>query len=116
MREEIPSYIWDGLRGARLLNGKLEISGYYDEDYESLWEHIMETVVIPVLTRRGYDYYHWLGIWAVRYGKYRNRNRYFDGYDPLTANRPDELTTRQQLAIMKFYIMRRYHSGFPAEN
>jgi hypothetical protein len=113
--EEIPTYIYEGLLGARLKNGQLFIRGYADEDYEDLWTLIMEEVIAPALRRRGDDYFHFLGVWAVRYGKHRANARYFDGYDPLTANRPEELTTRQQLAILRHYIYRRYHSGYAAE-
>lgn len=105
--------IHTGLIGSRIQNSLLVIRDYEPEDYEMLWKLCMEGVIIPMLNRRGLDYYFWLGDWAHRYHRKRNNSRYYAATsDPLIQNRPEELCVQQQLAIIKFYIMRRVNSGY----
>lgn len=106
--------IYESLKGSRINDaGELTISDFTADDYEELWSLILESIVAPSL--RGKDFYHWLGAWAVRYrNQRRHTNVYYETalYDPLTQNQPDELNTRQQLAVMKFFIGRRRFSVF----
>ena len=112
---------WHSLVGSKINSGgELTIYDFEAEDYEELWSVLMEDIVVPSL--KGRDYYDFLGDWAVRYLKARGRRKQFDEllltYDPLTQTRPDELNTRQQLAIIKFFMKRRRYSGYKyaAEN
>lgn len=104
---------YEALLGSRINNGgELMIPGFKEDDeYEELWSYLMESIVIPSL--RGREYFHWLGTWATRYGIKRGADNFYSGnYDPLRHNRPDELNTKQQLAIIKFFISKRRYSGY----
>lgn len=110
-RKDQIAELYDSLLGSRLVDGQLVIPGYTEPDYEELWEYLMTELVIPLL--RGRDYYYWLAAQAARYRKNRRLGEWERAYyDPLTQNRPEELTTRQQLAVIKFYLKRRRYSHY----
>jgi hypothetical protein len=106
------SEFYASLKGSRInIAGELVIDDFEPGDYEMLWNLIMETIVIPYLRDR--DYYHWLGVWAVRYGKKRMGARFYpETYDPLTRERPENLNVQQQLAIIKHFITKRKYSYY----
>lgn len=102
--------VYESLKGTKIKHSRLTIRDFEPADYEELWNYLLEEVIGPILD--GEDYYAWLQKKALAYLRFRCANRYYgeEVYDPLTACRPEDLDTRQQLAIIKFYLYRTSYS------
>lgn len=98
-----PDELYTGLIGGRVKNHELAMPGFTEVDYEDLLLLIVESVEEHI----GPDYYEFLARRARQYHRERAKKRtYEDFYDPLVERSPEELTVRQQLAILKHFIGR----------
>jgi hypothetical protein len=105
--------IHDSLKGSKVNpDGALTIPGFRSQDYEELYDYLMEEVILPRMDGR--DYFRWLHTKALAFYHYRLKRRFYepDEPDPLSTTNPEDLSTRQQLSIIKFYVYRKRYSKY----
>lgn len=101
--------IYDQLKGTRVRNNQLTIPDFTYEDYENLLELLLDLLQ----DKFNGDYYAWINRQAWSYKRFRTANRIHDEfYDPLTLKQPWDLSTREQLAILKYYLYRYTYSHY----
>lgn len=103
--------LYEQLKGSRMRGGLFWMDGFTDADYEALFEYLVEQFVADDLD--GGDFFIWLRDKSFRYFHHRSQNKFFADaeYDPLLSVRPEDMNTRQMLAVIKFAIYRKryYH-------
>ena len=106
--KEICKELYEQLKGTYTYKGQLQIEGFEYEDYETLYEVLLEQLA-PFF--KG-DYYDWYDTVATQYKRYRKAtNRRYDVKCPQSDLAVEEQTVREQLALMKFFLYRRAGRG-----
>lgn len=106
-------YLYESLRGnSRVINGELTIPEYQDEDYQGLYETLIETLA-PYANWYNGDFSYWYAVKCKQYHGFKVSNRRtYNFYDPIVEIDPAYHTIRQRLAVLKFFIGRRRWSRF----
>lgn len=105
--KELIADLYEGLKGTREKNGELTITGYQDEDYLELYQYLLD-VLKDFFDG---DYHSWYNKTTTQYIRFKKANaRNYLTY-PHERN-IYEHTVREQLAVIKFFLYRRYYSYF----
>lgn len=94
---------------ARVINHRLTIDGFSAENYEDLYFLILEALNDHI----AHDYDAWYRQTAWSYHRFRGINNHnHDWYDPHISRDPMDQDIREQLCVLRFYLMRRHFSNY----
>jgi hypothetical protein len=106
--KELFKELHEELKGTRTVNGELKIEGYTRENYEDLYDYLIEFLQ-PVFHE---NYWNWYERTCRSYIRFRKANsKSYDIFIPQVKN-VYEHTLGEQLAVLRFYIYRRTHSNY----
>jgi len=107
MDDETLFELYHGLKGSRMKRGELTIPDFTDSDYQALYDILVE----QLQPHFGSDFFSWFREQTVFHHRYRvAHGANFEINDPLFEKYPYELTVREQLVVLKFYLYRQYYS------
>jgi len=93
--------------------GQLSVRGFDSEaDYEELYYTLLEELA-PVI---GENYPYWFNRQLAAYYRFnRAKSRSEYRFDPFQGRDCEQMTIREQLVVLKFYLYRRYYSSYKAK-
>lgn len=107
--KDIIEELYQELKGTRIINGELFVEDFEEEDYEEIYFYILGELQ-PLF--KG-NYVNWYEKKALSYYRYKQRtNRKDLVYIPQKDKPIEEQSTREQLALLKFFISRRRNGSF----
>ena len=103
-------YLYESLKGTRMEQGQLSITGFETEaDYQELYYTLLEELA-PVIHD---NYPYWFNRQLAAYYRFnRAKSRSYQLFDPFQGRECEQMTVREQLVVLKFYLYRRYYSSY----
>lgn len=93
----------------RIVDGQFTIKGWEYEDYENLYNELLQ-ILKPFFDG---DYYRFYAKWVYKYHNYRKKtNKKLEIYTVQMENPVEQHNVREQLSVLKHFLYRRTHSNF----
>lgn len=105
-------YLKESLLGTRSYQGEFIVKGYDDDDYQALYDYLLDTLAGLTHNFQG-NFYLW---YRKQVKNYHHRkllkNHTYDFSDPIYETEQEFHSIRMQLTIFKFYIFKRAHNPY----